>query len=234
MRTAKTRSLAAFAVLAGVASFAAVLSTSACSYDEDKAAITVNVSGIPSTADELVVVLNDSTSATFTRSPAFGPGVYTDLAVVFPAPATGVVTVSVTAQVQVDGTPLATSASAITGNYSGTPISLSAPLTATGAAGSFGTACGAGDTCLTGLSCHKYGGTDTGVCTKDCPNLAGCDPVPAGATCVPFNAPTGQGVCQWECDLSDGGVSISACPAGLVCGAALVGDGNKRFCQGHL
>ena len=114
-------------------------------------------------------------------------------------------------------------------------LAIDAPLTTSGTIGSFGSACGASSTaspngyCGPGLTCKKLPADTVGVCSKDCPSgISGCDTVPAGATCQPFNAATGTGVCQWECDLADGG--HSNCPLNLKCGSPVFGG--KRFCQG--
>ena len=220
MRAIQTRSLAVALALTAIGI------ASACSYDELKAAITLNVHGIPGTADHLEIVLNDSSGGTMNRNPSFGPGSFADLVVSLPAPAaTGVITISITA-LDHDLNALATGT--FTGNYQTPGLPIEAPLTVQlGQAGTFGAPCYANGTCGNGLSCKKLGTDATGICSRDCPPT--CDLVPSGASCQPFNSPTGQGVCQWECDLADGG--RSACPTGLACGSQIAGAGGKRFCQ---
>ena len=224
------------AALATVLSLALALALtgaySACSYDELKPAITVVVHNIPSTVDHLTVVLSDSGAGTLTRSPSFGIGSITDLEVVFPAITnTGVVTIVVTAFDR-DQSPLA--AATLTGNYQMPGLQLETTLVVqTGFVGAFGAPCGNNPPCGNGLTCTKYTGTDIGLCTRNCGGGApACDTTPVGASCQPFKTAAGQGVCQWECDNTDGGANL-ACPAGLTCGSQIsIGGVAKRFCQG--
>ena len=216
-------------LLAAAVALTAVGIGSACSYDDLKTsvAITVTVHGIPGTADHLEVDLTDAAGNIRTVKPAFGPGSFADLIVSLPAPATtGVVTIDVRA---LDHDQGKLAIGTFTGNYQTPGLAIEATLTLLGAVGSFGSACGSNGYCSPGLSCKKLPADTVGVCTKDCPSgISACDSLPAGATCQPFNAVAGTNVCQWECDLADGGKS--ACPTGLSCGPQV--SGGKRFCQG--
>jgi hypothetical protein len=238
MRTAQTRTQARRTLPAALAAALALAGAySACSYDELKPAITVVIHNIPATVDHLTVVLNDSANGSVTRTPSFGIGSFSDLEVVFPAVtssgalATGVVTIVVTA-LDHDQSPLA--AVTLTGNYTGPGLVVEGTLVVqTGFVGSFGAPCGNNSFCGNGLTCTKYSGTDIGLCTRDCGGAsAACDAVPSGASCQPFKAAAGQGICQWECDNADGGANL-ACPTGLSCGSQItIGGVAKRFCQG--
>ncbi len=236
MRTSQTRTSPRRRPLPAALAIALALALAgaygACSYDELKPAITVVIHNIPSTVDHLTVVLSDSSSSSLTRTPSFGIGSLSDLEVVFPAiTSNGVVTIVVTA-LDHDQSPLATAT--LTGNYQGPGLLLEAALVVqTGFVGAFGAPCGNNSFCGTGLACTKYTGTDIGLCTRGCGGASpACDAIPAGASCQPFKAAAGQGVCQWECDNADGGANL-ACPTGLTCGAQIsIGGATKRFCQG--
>lgn len=222
----RLRQLLQTRLLAVALALTAVGIASACSYDELKAAFTIEVHGIPGTASQLLVVVNDSSGGVTNRNPSFGPGSFTDLEVSLPAPsATGVVTINVTA---LDRDQNLLAGGTFTGNFLSAGLSVDAPLTVQpGTPGTFGATCGTNGYCGSGLTCKRLGTDATGICTRDCPPA--CDAQPAGATCQPFNSTTGQGVCQWECDQPDGG--RAACPVGLSCGSAIAGAGGKKFCQ---